>query len=242
MSIIDNSRERNADFPRGITTINLALEESILLNLRSLLSCLILFGMLLAPFAGASESQDISQGSQKIPEWLSSNEQCPAVIIPRHETEIRYLAEKCQPDRHLCLTKCKNNDGNACYALALALQGSEAEQAYSEALFQRSCQLGVTSGCTNRAAGLMHSAQGDEKTLACASRTFKLACARDDPWACTMYALTLARGMGVKQDLSLALAALKKSCKFGPKDPACKNASALENEIKQALKNAEKEK
>jgi hypothetical protein len=46
-----------------------------------------------------------------------------------------------------------------------------------------------------------------------------------------MYALQLGRGMGVAQDKTRALEALKKSCKNGPEDPACQYAKGIESDL-----------
>jgi TPR repeat protein len=77
------------------------------------------------------------------------------------------------------------------------------------------------SGCTNRAAGLSEAKPNDMATQACAVDTYAKVCGFDDPWACTMYAFHLSRGIGVAPDPGKALQVLEKSCKYGPDDQAC---------------------
>ena len=102
----------------------------------------------------------------------------------------------------------------------------------AEALFQRACSLGVASGCTNRAAGMLRAAgTSDHRLDQCAAATFAKACELEDPWACTMYASHLVRGAGVNKDAKLALRVLEKSCKYGKDDPACENAMQIREEI-----------
>ena len=77
----------------------------------------------------------------------------------------------------------------------------------------------------------MRDRPSDPSVQVCAAETFSKACALDDPWACTMYALHLSRGMGTKQDKNLALQMLAKSCKYGPEDEACTRGMALKKRL-----------
>ena len=51
------------------------------------------------------------------------------------------------------------------------------------------------------------------------------------PWACTMYAFLLSRGIGLRQDKDLALKVLGKSCKYGANDEACIYGTRLKQEL-----------
>ena len=130
-----------------------------------------------------------------------------------------------------CLAECAQSDASACYWLAEALQEARVASQASEALFQRACQLGIVSGCTNRAAGLFNERRDELEAQACAARTYDKACQADDPWACTMQAMHLSRGLGVRQDRQQALKVLEKSCKYGPEDPACTYGQRLMSEL-----------
>ena len=65
----------------------------------------------------------------------------------------------------------------------------------------------------------------------CYIPAFKVACAADDPWGCTMLAYEIFEGTHIEQDYERALDVMSKSCKFGEDDPACSHAIALKAEI-----------
>lgn len=170
--------------------------------------------------------------------WLAESQHCPASLMTGRQS-LAYLAGRdCLPGRMTsCLSRCASNDGGACYWLAESVQEAHGDERASEALFQRACRLGIVSGCTNRAAGIMkESSPDDSKVKACAARTFGVACQHDDPWACTMRAALLSRGLGVAQDREEALKVLLKSCKYGPDDPACEYARRLRAELEEGTK------
>jgi hypothetical protein len=179
------------------------------------------------------QKKDVFQIIQEKPDWLFPIDTCPEQIIPPLEQEINYLSEGCKDDPLACLEKCKSADGNACYALALHLQELKGlEQNESEALFQRSCKLGIISGCTNRAAFKMNAEPENPEVLKCSADTFEKTCERNDPWGCTMYALTLSQGIGRQKSLDMALTVLDKSCKYGEEDPACQEGNKIKEQIK----------
>jgi hypothetical protein len=159
---------------------------------------------------------------------------CPANVFPPVEREVRYLSERCAPKLQVCTRLCDQGDGNACYAAALRLQELGAADADSEPLFLRACRLGVASGCTNRAAGIMKLEAKRPGALECATQTFDAMCTRADPWACTMLAFNLARGLGAKRDLARALEVLPAGCRLGPDDVACQRALELKKAIEAA--------
>ncbi len=198
---------------------------------------ILILAIIFVPAIGASEKETSLAELRKKPGWLFPYQQCPADITPKHETKLSYGPEKCKADMKWCINKCKKDDGNACYALARAVQENKLDNVVSEALYQRSCKLGVTSGCTNRAAGIMKYAGKDKAKQTCAARTFKTACERNDPWACTMNALNIYQGIGVKQNTDLALSTLKKVCTSDPKGAACVGAVNLRNKILQIESN-----
>jgi TPR repeat protein len=173
--------------------------------------------------------QQISQNQ----EWLQDTRVCPADVMLDDEAPIG--EDDCESPRlRVCLSSCTSGDGGACYWLAYALQKAKAPEPSIEALFQRACRLGVTSGCTNRAAGVLSGEVENDRNQTCAARTFQKTCAHDDPWGCTMYALHLSRGMGVPQDRKLALQVLEKSCKYGPEDEACTRGMRLKEQLLKA--------
>jgi hypothetical protein len=137
----------------------------------------------------------------------------------------------CEADFGGCLKKCEARDSTACYALALDVQARQEKPELSEALFLHACRLGVASGCTNRAAGMLHFEPDRAGTKECAARTFEMTCDRGDPWGCTMFGLSLMTGQGVDVDIERALAVLPGGCAEGSEDPACVAAQELIRQI-----------
>ncbi len=182
--------------------------------------------------------REIDLAVAKKADWLNDAEICPAALLPKDDALREPGANTCRTALGECLSRCDSGDANSCYWLAYAVQQGKGKTQTSEALFQRACRLGIVSGCTNRAAGMEEDALQDKALQRCAVRTFALGCSHDDPWACTMYAFHLTRGMGVKADLDQALHALEKSCTDGPEDPACRYGNGLKEEIAQAKRKA----
>jgi hypothetical protein len=50
-----------------------------------------------------------------------------------------------------------------------------------------------------------------------------------------MYGLQLSKGQGVPRDIHFAITALRTSCKFGMRDPACIHASDLQKRLLREL-------
>lgn len=161
------------------------------------------------------------------PDWLFPADACPADVMPQFEEEIYYLADDCKPHLRTCFDECKSDDANACYALALTVQELDTDDAVAEALFLRSCDLGIPSGCTNRAAGMMTSSPETAELLACTARTFERTCGKDDAWGCTMLGFQQVRGAGVIKDLERAGHSAQKACAIARESEACKYAKAL---------------
>jgi TPR repeat protein len=175
------------------------------------------------------------------PKWLFGEDICPFEVFPKVENEKFYPFESCAENADICLEKCKENDGAACYSLAVAIQMKKgAEQDISEYLFLRACKLGVISGCTNRAARILNDNPNDAKLVKCAADTFEKSCEKDDPWGCTMFGFILHQGITRPQDDERALQVLSKSCKYGEDDPACVRAKELIEEIKKSKREKSK--
>nr|WP_086938949.1 sel1 repeat family protein [Thaumasiovibrio occultus] len=158
--------------------------------------------------------------------------ECPAELFPELDLPYKDYLDYCSSNPQSCLTLCNAGDANYCSSLANYMQDEVENAYYSEALFSKSCQLGLVSACTNRAAGLI-THQG-ESSLLCAVKTFELSCSQRDGWGCTMYGLYLAQGNGVERDLDKALEVLAISCQNGGQDPACQAAQNISSQIKAA--------
>jgi len=178
--------------------------------------------------------ETVMENLRKKPKWLFPALQCPADVMPESQSEKDYSVERCSNNLEDCYKKCINEDGNACFELALVLQQQKkVESEYSEALFLRSCKLGIALSCTNRAAGMFNIEEKNQKALRCPVRTFEKTCALDDAWGCTMFGLALANGFGVKKDTAKALEILPKGCKNVNFDSeVCKSARSIEELIK----------
>jgi hypothetical protein len=183
--------------------------------------------------------EQIKEKTQKVikiieskPDWLFSGaDVCPGDVIPVNEKKIKYQSEGCSNNPESCLEKCRAEDGNACYGLALFLQEKNGvEDKNPEPLFLRSCRLGIISGCTNRAAQIFNAANGNAQALKCGADTFEKTCARDDAWGCTMFGTALAFGEGREQSNKEALKFLAKACQHtsSVEGPACKGAREIE--------------
>ncbi|MDQ3062676.1 MAG: sel1 repeat family protein [Acidobacteriota bacterium] len=187
-----------------------------------------------------AQTQRVIENLQKKPEWLFTGDDCPADIMPEIEKKIEYQAEGCAGDPDKCLEKCQADDANACYALSSLLdEQREKEAADTQALYLRACKLGISSGCTNNAAGKLNAAPDDEKTAKCAADTFEKTCSHDDSWGCTMYGTAWALGSGRPRNIDEAQKYLQKACiKFGDPSPACQSARKTEELIKNQKDNS----
>lgn len=167
--------------------------------------------------------------------WMAALSQCP-VDVMTWRRPVRVGRNICASiGEQSCLRKCQSGSANECYWLGQSIQG-KVDESVSDALFQRSCSLGIASGCTNRAAGIFKHAMDDQSVLACTHRTFERTCILEDPWGCTMQALQLSRGMGVEENDDEALRVLKGSCLNGDDDPACQAGEEIRQGIKAAKK------
>ena len=180
----------------------------------------------------SSEAARISKQVFAKTAWAAEAEKCPISLMAKREIPGSRGSNSCTGTQlGSCLEKCESGNARACYWLAYQLQKSGDETQAPDFLYQRACKLGIFSGCTNRAAGMLVRTRDDPAVQRCTAGTFAKVCPLDDQWACTMYAFQLTRGMGVPQNKPLALEVLKKSCKYGPEDEACRFAKGLEAEI-----------
>lgn len=181
-----------------------------------------------------SETNRVIKELESKPKWLFDTEECPAAAMRDEGKKPQDMNDSCRADPMACLEKCKSENGDFCYALGHLIQkqtkiGNEA----SEALFLRSCKLGITSGCTNRAATKLESEPNDPSVQKCIADIFEKTCAQNDPWGCAMLGLTLAEGIGRDKDINQALAVLRKACDISieKNGEACVKANALREAV-----------
>lgn len=188
-----------------------------------------------------SETEQVIEIIKTQPEWLKTEAICPTEILPRNNVEVSYLDEGCENNPKKCLEDCKNEDGNACYSLALLIQRRiDVEQEEANPLFFRACKFGIISGCTNFAAAKFNLDADNLETVKCSVNTFEKTCEKNDAWGCTMFGMVLIQGTIRQQDLDKALKVLSKSCKYGNEDEACKNAKLLEQQVEELKKTKKK--
>jgi hypothetical protein len=84
------------------------------------------------------------------------------------------------------------------------------DQSVAVVLYEKSCRLGIASGCTNY--GAMATERNGFETTECAGRAFEYACANADPWGCSMHGEVLGRGLLGKTDFAAARAAFDRAC------------------------------
>src|SRR5688572_6178498 len=78
------------------------------------------------------------------PKWLFPATACPTEVMPTTGMKPKYQLEGCKDNPSECLRNCKASDPTACQALALLIQNhTEDFNEISEALFLRSCKLGI---------------------------------------------------------------------------------------------------
>jgi hypothetical protein len=191
--------------------------------------------MLASEASNRSATERIATGVLSREQWIADLKQCPRDAM-RTEGVVGVGENRCaRNDWSACLLRCREGSASDCYWLAQAVQPHLDEQV-SEVLFARSCRLGVASGCTNRAAGMLKNAAEDEAARRCAHRTFEMTCAQGDPWGCTMQAFDLVYGIGVETDVDKARSLLDKSCVNGIEDEACASAVRLQEKLDEAHK------
>ncbi|MEP6343348.1 MAG: sel1 repeat family protein [Maricaulaceae bacterium] len=162
-------------------------------------------------------------------ELIKLSNLCPSELIQESDISFNDETNYCERNQQSCLSKCLTGSSNHCFGLANHFNIVESPEKYSRPLYAKSCQLGLASSCTNMAAGMKRD-QGLEAAI-CYTPTFQKTCELDDPWGCTMYAVSLIYGEGVKKDTDVALDVLKNSCRFGETDRACSTAMDLASDI-----------
>ena len=164
--------------------------------------------------------------------WLLPINHCPADVAGKETPKGQYNFDRCVDNLSQCMAKCKKGYGWSCMNAALVSQKLE-RRTIANALFSRSCELGVASGCTNRAAG-MSAARYENQ--ACIKNTFRVACELDDAWGCTKYGAHVLESRGEERDTKKARQALEKACTLHDNSQPCRQAKALIVELETELK------
>lgn len=161
-------------------------------------------------------------------EFAAVRDICPSTVVPAKSVASGYWPGKCSDDPLKCFEECKANNGGSCYALARLIEkDDESSGDYPDRLYLRACELGIVSGCTNRAARMLELYPDDKKIEKCTTDTFEKTCSLEDPWGCTMFAWALTLGRGRDIDLEEALKMAGKACKYGEMDTACPQSKKL---------------
>lgn len=213
--------------------------------MRSSAACIAALATLLALPCGSGMAQDDRVPAPKLtpetsaaldalrqkPAWLFPADDCPADVMAVVPLEWHYSLADCQADLEACRARCEAGNGNECFAVAQSVQALRTDAIIAEALFLRACRLGIATGCTNRAAGMINFDPSNPVVNACAARTFRMSCERDDPWGCTMYGYHLMYGLGLPKDLDIATRMLARACTFDESFIACTRAKELLQKI-----------
>jgi len=165
-------------------------------------------------------------------EWLDANA-CAIDNAPNESRRPELEPGDCATDPSECIDNCDLGNGDACWALGVLIQqNGETDNNVAEALFKKSCHLGIASGCTNAAATNMYREAGEAS--ACVAQSFEYSCAQSDPWGCTMHGRVLAES----GDLSAARLALDRACELSDEDfaEACTSAKEMREQIEKAAK------
>jgi hypothetical protein len=196
---------------------------------------ILLFCLMLPSAWAESNTSALAKEINASKDWAGDLARCPADLIPatsqpdyNHGVKAQCETASSQP---ACMAACKAGKGEYCYWLGVALQTLEQDDRASDILFQRSCKLGVASGCTNRAATLMPERPAKVDAQSCPARTFERTCEANDPWGCSMYGFILGGDKSNPRNRQKALEVLKKSCRFGEEDPACRAALAMRKNL-----------
>jgi len=178
----------------------------------------------------AAQANDVYKAISENKELSNLAKICPSELIPSQDIEFYNQTSTCEKNEKRCLRLCLGGSSDHCFGLANYFNiTDEKSGTYSRPLYAKSCQLGLVSSCTNVAAGIKKD-NGLEEAQ-CYTKTFEQTCKLDDPWGCTMYALSLVYGEGTKKDLDKALSVLRGSCFYGEGDRACSTAIDLASEI-----------
>ena len=197
--------------------------------MRITLIAIILFSLMLT--AGCA-GQDSAAQDMAVLKAIDNNEMltklseiCPSELVQKTDITFDNKTKYCKENQQSCLSKCLKGSSDHCFGLGNHFNIVEAPEKYSRPLYAKSCSLGLVSACTNTAAGIKRN-QGLD-AAECYTPTFKKTCELEDPWGCTMYAVSLFYGEGVEKDNDKALSALRGSCRFGETDRACSEGLEL---------------
>jgi len=178
----------------------------------------------------AAQANDIYKDIAQNKELSRLGEICPTELVQSRDIEFYNRTSECEKNESRCLKLCLRGSSDHCFGLANHFNiTDENSEAYSRPLYAKSCQLGLASSCTNVAAGIKNS-EGLEEAE-CYTKTFEKTCELNDPWGCTMFAISLIYAEGVEKDLDKALSVMRDSCRFGETDRACSTAIDLTSEI-----------
>lgn len=94
---------------------------------------------------------------------------------------------ECETDEARCQAACRDGDRSSCFQLGDLLVRTDGRRDEAQALFKRSCELGLALGCVNFGADLWRVNESSAaEPAACARRIFTLACDVGDSMGCAM--------------------------------------------------------
>jgi len=177
-----------------------------------------------------AEANDVYSQISENEELSKLAKVCPTELLPSQDIEFFNKTSICEKNEAYCLKQCLAGSSDFCFGLANHFNiTDENSESYSRPLYAKSCQLGLVSSCTNIAAGIKNNEGLAEAQ--CYTKTFEKTCDLDDPWGCTMFAISLIYAEGTEKNLDKALKVMRGSCFYGEEDRACTTAIELASEI-----------
>ena len=118
----------------------------------------------------------------------------------------------CATTDSTCRDDCLAGDADACVAEAHAIEQDPAAVGEVALLYHHGCELGLTTACTNFAAGVWARAHS-EAALECATRIFEKTCEARDHFGCGMLGRIMADSAETPDEVVQARARLEGSCR-----------------------------
>jgi hypothetical protein len=156
-------------------------------------------------------------------DWLLPLAECAPDVYAEQSQVSDVDEDLCEADLAKCVEECRNNNAKLCFSAAYEYERRK-NYAHAHALFQRSCEFGITTACTNLAS---HQRAHGESSDACIANAFFEACERNDEWGCVMSSIVVWQEEGVEPDPAKARRYAEKVCSLDSDHEACSLAERV---------------
>ena len=181
----------------------------------------------------ASGARDFATQAEPFLAQPSLEHECPAersLAPPSIDLSTDPSCDQNPAEADGCRAHCLRGHPESCWRIGLAIEDralaadpDAPTPAAASAFFLRACHYGLGSGCTNWAAGRLHSLEdvprGEAQShpgLACVARVMSHACELEDDWGCAMLERMRLEGQGLPRSPEAAHQALQARCDEGP--------------------------